>query len=192
MAASDDKLADITKNRAGLKSYEMTMTARGQTQKATVKLDGTKMAKMKVEAGDRMMLMDFGANVHYMYDPKTKVAMKLPLSGGEGGEQGMTAEDLDAVPSLDELKTDMGSWKSETVNGVDCWTYTSSIENDQGAQIWIDKKYGLPRQVKTGEDTIAFSYARINEVADSAFELPAGAKVQDMGAALSEGGGAGH
>jgi len=192
VAASGDKLADITKNRAGLKSYEMTMTAHGQTQKAVVKLDGAKMAKMKVDTGDGIMLMDFGAKVHYMYDPKTKVAMKLPLGEG-GGEEGMTAEDVDAVPGLDELKKDMGSWKSETVNGVDCWTYISSIENDKGAQIWIDKKYGLPRQVKTGEETIAFSYARINEVADSEFQLPAGAKVQDMGAAVSgAGGGAGQ
>ncbi|MCD6351985.1 MAG: hypothetical protein J7M26_07690 [Armatimonadetes bacterium] len=172
---ADSAVARLVKNRQGLRSYEMVTEFQGETQRMFVKFDKGNVTHTKIETPEQVMYFDMTTKEHYMYDPKTKTAVKLPVT-----QDDTDIADMSKLPPADEIKKMAAEWDSTTLNGVDCWTFTTQ-EGTEKAQVWVDKEYGLPRQMKMGEHTVAFTYKNMNKVPDSEFELPPGTKIQDMG-----------
>jgi len=175
-----DPWSDIAAKRKALTSYEMSMDMDGQRMTHIMKLQDGKPVRMKMEMGNGGWLITlFDEKVQYMYNEKTKTAMKMPMKdqGAEtpgGGSGGMK------MPDMGDLKAKAPKVKSDTVDGVDCWYFEMTGPDGKVIQSWVDKEYGLPRQEKIGDKMIKFKFSNINSVPDSAFELPAGTKVQDM------------
>ncbi len=179
-------LKALAEKRKSLTSYTMTMEADGKKMTHTVKMENGMPVKMKMDMGNgALMIMDMAAKTTYMYDPKTKMAMKMPQNdrSEQSADSGMPK-----MPTAEEMNIKTEKLRSETIDGVDCWVVASSGPNGMMSQAWIDKEWGLPRQEKMGDKLMKFKFSEINSVPDSAFELPAGAKIQDMGAMMKGGG----
>lgn len=94
--------------------------------------------------------------------------------GGRGmGMRGGTG-DLDMIARAGTPKI-----TSEKVDGMDCWRI--EVTGERGAMVsWMDKKYGLTRQFKLGDNPATkVSVQQVNAVPDSMFHLPEGVKVID-------------
>jgi outer membrane lipoprotein-sorting protein len=172
-------LKALAEKRKSLTSYVMSMEADGKQMTHTVKMANGQPVKMKMDmGGGSLMIIDMAAKTTYMYDAKTKTAMKMPQNdtSAQSGDSGMPK-----MPTAEEMQAKSENLRSETVDGVDCWVMGMPGPNGATAQTWIDKEWGLPRQEKVGDQLLKFKFTDINSVPDSAFELPAGAKIQDMG-----------
>jgi len=158
-------------------SFEMTVTGGGEDgpNSMVMKMDETELLAMRMEMDGDVMLLDMAEKVMYMYDTEENAAMKMPV------------EDEDEADSpnvyrfyADDLKVS----GSETIDGVDCWVVEGMESDDAPDKAWIGKADGLMRQAQDGDDLLTFTYTRINEVPDSEFELPADAKIEDLGAMM--------
>lgn len=178
-------LKALAEKRKSLTSYVMTMEADGKKMTHTMKMENGMPMKMKMDmGGGSLMIMDMVAKTVYMYDSKTNTAMKMP----QGEKSGQSADSgMPKMPTAAEMEARMGKPGSETVDGVECWVFTTKGADGVSSQSWIDKEWGLPRQAKDGDKVTKFNVSEINSVPDSAFELPAGAKIQDMGAMMKGG-----
>lgn len=176
--------AELTQKRARLKSYVQVMDMGGRQAKHAMKLENGKPVAMKMQmapgGGWILVLMD--EKVQYTYDPNSKTAMKMSM-GDSQPEQGKAPAGL-KVPKLEDMKTPTMS--SDTVDGVDCWKIVSPSLGGDNSAVWMDKEYGLARQMQTGQTITKIQYEQINAVPDSEFQLPPGTKVQDMGAMMHQ------
>lgn len=159
---------DLASRRGKLRSYEASMKMEGQDIKTAVKLDNSKPLKMRAETGQGIFLMDMGANVAYMYDPQANKAMKMPLPKPEQMEGFNPA-------NMEKWEKDKPELISDTLDGKPVWR----MDTDD-SKVWLEKEYGLPVQIQAEGKTTRLTYDRINKVPDSEFELPKGAKVEDM------------
>jgi len=169
-------LGDLLAKQSDLTSYVMSMEAGGVKVRYAVKMEKGKPVAMKVDSGPQgWMIMRMDKKIQYIYNPATKSAMAMPMSGAgpQSGPAGKpSAPDAAALRALTGTKV-----SSETVDGVDCLKVISA---DGANTYWIEKEHGLPVQVQSGGKTMKFSYEQINSVPDSEFELPPGVKVQEM------------
>ena len=130
--------------------------------------DGVPVA-MKMDMGDRgWVLTQFDKKVQYVFNPQTKVAMKTPLPQDTNIKGEMDKQ-------IGKFKKEGVKVTNDTVDGLACW----KVATAEGAA-WMDKNYGLPRQMESGGKVTKLKYEAINAVPDSVFQLPAGTKVQDM------------
>ena len=173
----------LAQKQASLKSYVMTMTIDGKPMgKHYMKMENGKPVRMRVDmpGGKGYMLMLIDKNLMYMVDPQAKTAMKMesPKQGEAGSASEMPGmPGASGMPKMPELKDLQGpTWQTDTIDGVACW----KVEVPGGGTTWIDKEYGLPRQMQTGKQTIKNAYDKINAVPDSEFELPKGIKETSM------------
>lgn len=171
--------AEIKAKRESLKSYVMSMDMGGKMMTQAIKFKNGQPIRMKIDLGDGgWMLVQNDKQVQYMYDPRTKTAMKIPISETKGESPGKVPGVK--TPDPDELKDVKTAIKSETVDGADCWLFELSQEGLGSMKSWVDKDHGLARQMEIGGKIMKMSYDQINSVPDSEFELPPGTKVQDM------------
>ncbi len=168
-ALSGDAWADMASPRKAVKSYTMVMDVGGVATMQSMKLaDGVPVA-MKMDMGDRgWVLTQFDKKVQYVFNPQTKVAMKTPLPQDTNIKGEMDKQ-------IGKFKKEGVKVTNDTVDGLACW----KVATAEGAA-WMDKNYGLPRQMESGGKVTKLKYEAINAVPDSVFQLPAGTKVQDM------------
>jgi len=163
---------DLAARRARVRSYEMVLTHEGKKSRHSLKMEGDKIVRMRVDMGpEGWMLAQFDKKVNYVFDPRAGVVMKMPMSGKDAESAAG-----DQLPGVDELKGSNPKISEDRVDGVLCWR----VDAPDAGSAWLDKEYGLLRQVKQGDQVQKIAYERINAVPDSVFELPAGTKVQDM------------
>jgi len=171
--------AELKAKRESIKSYIMSMDMGGGKMTQTIKFENGQPIRMKIDlGGGGWMLVQKDKQVQYMYDPKSKTAMKIPINETKGGAPGKVPGMKS--PDLDEFKNLKTKVKSETVDGADCWLFELSEPNQGSVKSWVDKQNGLVRQMEIGGKITKINYDQINSVPDSEFELPAGTKVQDM------------
>lgn len=176
--------AELAQKRAGLKSYVQVMDMGGRQIKQAMKFANGQPVAMKMEMpGGGWMLVLMDEKVQYTYDPNSKTAMKMSF-GGNQPEQGKAPEGL-KVPKLEDMKAPNVS--SDTVDGVECWKIVSPSLGGDNSAVWMDKEYGLVRQMQTGETITKIQYEQINAVPDSEFQLPPGTKVHDMSSMMPKG-----
>jgi outer membrane lipoprotein-sorting protein len=180
-ALSGDPIAQIFAKQKAMSSYVQIMSINGRSVRNEVKLKEGKPVRTKIDMGARgMVLVQYDKKVQYIVDPKTKVAMAMPVAlttaggGASGGQSSM--ESMSDAAKMKNMKA-----VPETVDGVDCWKVTRT---DTDLVFWSEKKNGLPVQVqvkaKEGVQFIKLKYEQLNSVPDSEFELPAGVKIQEM------------
>ena len=169
-------VGDALKGREAVTSYEVTVTpASGRPVTQLVKLDEGKPARMKMDEGEQWVIVDMTEETMYAYDPQQRAALKLSLAEG-----GMEDEDM-PVRSADEFDPEVAITGGESVDEVACWVFeTTGEEEAEAAKVWLDKEYGLVRQIEQAGELTKFDYSRINAVPDSEFEVPEGVKVMDM------------
>lgn len=171
--------AALAQRRLELKSYIMSMTHEGQTMKQYVKLDQGEPVRMKMvlPGGQGYMLIMLDKKVSYLVDTQRQIAMKSEDKPGSKPE----APEVPGMPSrkeLEEVDKQTGiTWKSDTVDGVACWKMENPADSKEVGAVWLDKQYGLPRQVQSGEQLMKLQYESINAVPDKEFELPSGIKI---------------
>lgn len=163
---------DLAARRKQVKSYEMILTHEGKKSRHALKMDGDRIVRMRVDMGpEGWMLAQFDKKVNYVFDPRAGMVMKMPMSAKEA--ESATGDQL---PSVEELKVSKPKVSDDKVDGVACWR----VDSPDAGSAWLDKRYGLLRQVKQGDQIQKIAYERINAVPDSYFELPPDVKVQDM------------
>ena len=171
--------AELKAKRESISSYIMSMDMDGKMMTQAMKFENGQPIRMKIDMGDgSWMLVQNDKQVQYMYDPKSKTAVKIAVKESQTGAPGKVPGVKS--PDLDEFKNLKTEVKSETVDGADCWLFDLSQEGQGSMKSWVDKDHGLVRQVEMGGKIMKIQYDRINSVPDSEFELPAGTKVQDM------------
>ena len=161
----DDYLATIdypTSYELRTVTPEMTIDAARRT---LVKLLGGEVKTVKVIEEGRWMLIDIDAGAMCAFKDGAEAIIKIPAADLTGfsdptGATGMNGTIL----------------RSEIIDGRDCWVVQPSGVEARD-EVWVDKATGLVRQVKRPGAIRRFSYSRINQVANSEFELPEGVKV---------------
>ncbi|MBD3292605.1 MAG: hypothetical protein GF393_06745 [Armatimonadia bacterium] len=149
-------------------SYEMRSSGAPGDGYTLMLLEGREAQKVKIVEGERWMLIDVPEETMYGYAGREEVITRIAL------------DDLGAVADPNaSADREAKILREETVDGYDCWVVRGSCvgpEND----IWVDRDVGLVRQVRRDSgDVTKFEYARINEVPESEFELPAGMPIKE-------------
>lgn len=178
--------AELAAKQAALKSYIMTVVIDGKPMgKQYLKYDKGQAVRVKSvmsaedPSGSYMLLMS-DKKVTYIVNPQEKTAIKI--SGGEDKAPQASGEGMGdslPMPDLKDLEAQAPQWATETVDGMECWKVEMSAGPEGSSGVWIDKKYGLARQLKSGDKLIKYKYDKINAVPDSEFELPPGTKVTE-------------
>jgi len=137
-----------------------------ETQRQTLfTLVGGHVTMVKVIEEGRWMLIDIEAGAMYAFKDGAEAIIKIPAADLAGFSDPTGAANMDGSIQ-----------RSETIDGHDCWVVRpSGIETRD--EVWVDRETGLVRQVKRLGVIHRFSYVRINEVPESEFALPEGAKV---------------
>ncbi len=178
--------AELASKRAALKSYAMTMVVNGKpTVKQYMKFANGKLVRMKTDLGGQggWMYLMADKGLSYIYDAKTKTAMKMQAGGEKAQEKMESPPGAPDVPDPKELAKSSAQWGTETLDGMECWVIQAAFAG-QESKVWLDKKYGLVRQMQAGDKLIKHQYEKINVVPDSEFELPPGTKVVDLAEGL--------
>ncbi len=163
---------DLAARRSKLKSYEMVVTHEGKKSRHALKMEGDRIVRMRVDMGpEGWMLAQFDRKVNYMFDPRAGIVVKMEMKDSD-----VDSAAADQLPSVEDLKGSNPKVTSDTLDGIACWR----VDAPDAGSAWLDKQYGLLRQVKQGDKVQKIAYERINAVPDSFFELPAGVTVQDM------------
>jgi outer membrane lipoprotein-sorting protein len=180
------KVSALGKKRASIMSYQLTIEVEGHKQKQMVKMKDGKIVRMWTETGEDgsalIYLLDKG--VHYIYDANAKTAMKMPL--GDDDEAPGEIGSMDTSFDMDDFEAHPENYKTETIDGVECWRVEVPYMGGQLPKVWVDKEWGLLRQTKAGDMTTKYNYTRINKISDDEFELPKGTKVQDLGEMMKD------
>ncbi|MGD9494806.1 MAG: hypothetical protein AB7Y46_00720 [Armatimonadota bacterium] len=147
----------------------------------TMRMDGDKLAQMRTEDenGQRVMIVDLIEDVVYIYDTSTNQGLRLPSD-----EQRPT----EAPDPYEAYKPELRILGSEEIERIDCWVVETASGQSEG-KMWVGKQDGLMRQIQSPELTAVYRYTQINSVPDSAFEVPPGITMSEMGAMGMEGGG---
>lgn len=180
--------AELASKRAALKSYAMTIVVDGKpTTKQYMKFANGKLVRMKTDLGGQggWMYLMADKGLSYIYDAKTKTAMKMQAGEGKAQEKMESLPGAPDVPDPEELAKTATKWGTETVDGVECWVLQTAFAG-QESKVWLDKKYGLVRQMQAGDKLIKHQYEKINAVPDSEFDLPPGTKVVDIAKGLPQ------
>jgi len=180
--------AELTRKRAALESYAMTVVVDGKpTLKQYVKFENGKLVRMKTDLGGQggWMYLMADQGVSYIYDAKRKTAMKMQGGDEEAKKKMESLPGTPEVPDAEELAKASAKWGTETVDGVECWVIQTAVAG-QDSKVWLDKKYGLVRQMQAGDKVMKHRYEKINAVPDSEFELPPGTKIVDLAEGLPQ------
>jgi outer membrane lipoprotein-sorting protein len=169
-------------------TYESITTMKGMAFTSRIWAEHDKVKLEQDVQGKKMILFFDGDNI-YQYDPSSNSAVKFSTKGME--DEGMKKPDMTdyaehMVPeSLKVIET-------VTYEGVKCRVITCTMKNGDGtATMWVREDYGLPMKTelttKTGEKIISENRnMKIGALPTSAFTLPEGVKIQDMGEMMKQ------
>lgn len=150
-------------------SYELTISMQGHEVKQLVLLEDGKPVKLVVDhqheqAG--VVYADLVAKKMTTVDPTDGSTFEIPWSEDD------TIADMLIGPDMLEQEVDILA--VEDVDGVSCWVVETTAKGDEDtARVWIDREFGLVRQLEAEGERLSFKYSRINEVPASEFEPPA-------------------
>ncbi len=175
------KSSAVGKKRASITSYELTVEVEGHKQKQLVKIKNGEIVRMWTETGvdGSALIYLLDKNEHYIYNAKEKTAIKMPT--GDDAEVPAGLGSMDPSFNMDDVEEHPENYKTETIDGVECWRVEVPFMGHRAPKVWVDKEWGLVRQAKAGDITTKYIYARINKISDDEFELPEGTKIQDLG-----------
>jgi len=173
-ASGSSALSELLSKQKAVTSYVQTIQIEGKSIKTQVKLKDGKPVRAKMDMGkDGMMLIQYDKKAQYAIDTKNNAAMMMPVTSQTAG-----ASNQSGIPGMDDpARLKNLRVTSTRLNGKDCWKVTKAKSD---MVFWAGKDNGLPVQVTLGGRTMKFSYAKINQVPDSEFELPAGCRIQMM------------
>jgi hypothetical protein len=185
-AKPSGKLSAVGKKRASITSYELTIEVEGHKHKQLVKMKDGEIVRMWTETGEdgSALIYLLDKNEHYIYNAKEKTALKMPV--GEGAEVPAGLGSMDPSFDMDDFEEHPENYKTETIDGVECWRVEVPFMGDRAPKVWVDKEWGLLRQTKAGDMATKYNYTRINKISDGEFELPAGTKIQDLGQMMKD------
>jgi outer membrane lipoprotein-sorting protein len=166
--------------RRGVSSYKSTMQQGAQKATQYVIMNNGKLVKVKLDMGNKQWLIaDLTKKITYVYDPQRNVVMKMDNS--KSGMPGAPTGEFDEIGMLQKQN---GKVTSGKLDGMDCWIV--EMTGKSAATVWIDKKYGLYRQIKEGGRVMTAKVEDIDKVEDKEFALPPGVKVKDMADMMKE------
>lgn len=179
-AEPSGKVSALGKKRASISSYELTIEVEGHKQKQLVKMEDGKVVRMLTETDEdgSALIYLLDKREYYIYNAKDKSAMKMPM--GDDDEAPGEIGSMDTSFDMDDFEEHPENYKTETIDGVECWLVEVPYMGDRLPKLWVDKEWGLMRQTKAGDMTTKYNYTRINEISDDEFELPAGTNVQNV------------
>ena len=159
-------------------SYEMrSLPPGGEPSMSMIVMMGDKQpVKIKTMHEDGWMLVDLEHGGTYAFEPNENIIMKMPTG---------TSADVQMSPG-DFVHPESTVIGKDRVDGVKCWVVESKV-GPMESKVWIGTKDGLPRQFETEDGITRFLYSRIDEIADSEFDLPDGVPVMDMAAMMKQG-----
>lgn len=170
-APAGDVWSQLASARRGLKSYRVTMEFGGRKMVSSMKLSNGEPIRVKSEApGGGWALLQWDKKVQYVRPPQGGPVVKMEIKPSKG-ERDERPQDL----PMNRMKSPKTKISDATVEGVACWKFATPEQT-----FWVDKRYGLVRQISAKDRTIKVAYAAINAVPDKEFELPAGTQVKDM------------
>jgi hypothetical protein len=184
-SSSGQNIAEILKLSAGISSvkYDMVTSAPGQPAATTKMFMKQKKMRMEMSAQGQNVVTfaDLDKQTVYMYMPDQKSAIKMSLSNVPKA----VTEEATNITSKSPVISG-----TETIDGKTCLVITYS---DAGATVksWIWKDKGLPVRsevtAKDGTIVTEFKNFDFSTLDDSLFELPADAKIMDMGGMIPGG-----
>ena len=188
-AASEETLASIMMKAKQAPGYscDIVMTAPGFSSTSKMWIAKDKMKMENTFEGKKMITIVDG-DTTYMYDPGSQTAMKFTSKDmpGEMGNKIENPSDYDKNMVKDSLKF----IENVVYEGVKCRVvmYTEKEEGTT-AKMWLREDYGLPMKQeitsKKGEKmTIEYKNMKIGAPSADNFKLPAGVKIQDVGAMM--------
>lgn len=156
-------------------------TPDGAVTRSTVLVSGTQF-RMETELQGVKTVMVRNAGGVFSYMPESGVAMKL--AGVDLSQEPVTGEYLAYLDGRHATKL-----REETVEGRVCDVYQFADEKGHASRAWVWREKQFPvRMEMDGPDgtiTATLSNIRMNVPAPaSAFQLPAGAQLMDMGAMM--------
>ncbi len=185
-AKPSGKFSALGKKRASMTSYELTIEVEGHKHKQLVKMKEGEIVRMWTETGvdGSALIYLLDKNEHYIYNAREKTAMKMPT--GDDAEVPAGLGSMDPSFDMDDFEEHPENYKTETIDGVECWRVEVPFMGDRAPKVWVDKEWGLVRQTKAGDMTTRYNYTRINKISDDEFELPAGTTIQDLGQMIKD------
>ena len=175
---AEELLTGLMGRASKVTSYKMIMDDSGNKMEIYMKLGAGKPLSLKTGLGQpgKWTIVRMDKKVMYMLDENTKTAISMPMKDAQDPKEKMP-KDVD----YNDLIGKKPKVTSERLDGLDCWKIEVAGDAEGSSTIWVDKKYGLARQMLVNGKTMKMKYEMINSVPDSAFELPAGTQVRDMG-----------
>ncbi|NLJ35201.1 MAG: hypothetical protein GX358_03015, partial [candidate division WS1 bacterium] len=126
-----------------------------------------KMVMQSAELGDTLIYIDVAAKHMVIYDPSDNTAIESELDDESAGDF------TEILVNADNLVKEVDILSVEDVNGVSCWVVETTMEGEEAkAKVWIDREFGLIRQIDDGETPITIEYSRLNEIPEAEFEVP--------------------
>jgi len=179
-----ETLPELLDRAAGIASvkYDQVMTSPempGESMQMKVWIKGNKTrSEMTAEGQTAVIIMDWDAQVGYMYIPAQNMATKMDLSG---------QQEVRAVASMSALELskfilahpEAVAVGSETMDGKDCLVVEAGDEQGK-AKAWIWKEYGFPIRIDFLGMISDFKNIEFVSIPDDMFELPSGVKIQEQ------------
>ncbi len=151
-------------------SMEIVLDIDGQKMTQRVLYENGQPAKMvmqSAELGDTLIYIDVAAKHMVIYDPSDNTAIESELDDESAGDF------TEILVNADNLVKEVDILSVEDVNGVSCWVVETTMEGEEAkAKVWIDREFGLIRQIDDGETPITIEYSRLNEIPEAEFEVP--------------------
>ena len=168
-------------------SCDIVMTAPGFSSTTKMWVAKEKMRMENTFEGKKMVTLIDG-DTTYMYDPETQTAMKFSSKDMPGGMEGKIDNPSDYEKGM--AKDSLKFIENAVYDGVKCRVVAYTDKEDGAtAKMWLREDYGLPMKQemssKNGEKmTIEYKNMKIGVPAADLFKLPAGVKIQDVGAMM--------
>ena len=176
-------LAAAPSARAFTATYDQKVTGRGMTMMSKVTLKDNQL-RMESQSDAGSIIIFKNPQGMFSYMPAEGMAMSL--SSLEQFQKPLEKlDDYDAY-----LKEAHAKYlRSETVNGLACDVYEFADSSGETTTAWVWKERQFPVRAETmtkdGKVTVEMSNITLGgSVPDSAFQLPPGVQVMDMGAMI--------
>lgn len=168
-AAEPSTLAEAMASVTQPSSFELKITMEGEEITQLLLMEDGKPVKMVVDhhhEGAAVVYIDFAGKKMITYNPADKSTFEIPLDEDEAMD--------DMLIDAEMLEQEVSILGVEDVDGVSCWVVETTAKGEEDeAKVWIDREFGLIRQLEADDEVMTFSYSRINEVDPSEFEVPA-------------------
>lgn len=148
----------------------------GQEMHGKIFLKGQKIRQELGDEGEfQVSIVRPDRKIVWILMPEEKRYLEMPFTA--------EAQKKFMLEKPDENQARMKHLGTETVNGFECDKYEISPEQEgQPAKeyVWVAKKLGVPIKYVSPEGSMEYRDIKLEEVPDSAFEVPQGFKKMEM------------